>query len=132
MNGLKFYRFLFYNVFNYRNIFCIKWALANYFLVPGIGKAIWNEVEKLHPQTKVWEASTPYFEERNIHFYVNKCGFHIVAFLNEKHPDPNMPDNFIGDGQDWSQATGEGVLANWQKVNTDYGRELKAFNERRA
>ncbi len=64
----------------------------------GIGKAIWNEVEKRHPQTKVWETCTPYFEKRNIHFYVNKCGFHIVAFLNEKYPDPNMPDDFIGDG----------------------------------
>lgn len=66
----------------------------------GIGKAIWNEVEKLYPQTKVWETCTPYFEKRNIHFYVNKCGFHIVAFLNEKHPDPDMPDDFIGDGNE--------------------------------
>lgn len=66
----------------------------------GIGEAIWNEVEKLHPQTKVWETCTPYFEKRNIHFYVNKCGFHIVEFLNEKHPDPDMPDDFIGDGNE--------------------------------
>ena len=33
-----------------------------------------------------------YFEKRNIHFYVNRCGFHIVEFFNSHHPDPNDPD----------------------------------------
>ena len=42
----------------------------------GLGKMMWDEIEKLHPQTKVWETCTPYFEKRNIHFYVNKCGPH--------------------------------------------------------
>lgn len=28
---------------------------------------------------------------RNIHFYVNKCGFHIVEFFNEHHPDTSYP-----------------------------------------
>ena len=37
-------------------------------------------------------AGDPYFEVRNIHFYVNKCGFHIVEFFNERHPDPSDPD----------------------------------------
>ena len=32
-----------------------------------------------------------YFEVRNIHFYVNKCGFHIVEFFNEHHPDTSHP-----------------------------------------
>lgn len=36
---------------------------------------------------------TPYFETRNIHFYVNRCGFHIVEFFNSHHPDPNDPDS---------------------------------------
>ena len=45
---------------------------------------MWDEIEKMHPYTKVWETCTPYFEKRNIHFYVNKCGFHIVEFWNEK------------------------------------------------
>lgn len=40
----------------------------------GIGQAIWKAIEKLHPETNVWETCTPYFEKRNIHFYVNKCG----------------------------------------------------------
>lgn len=66
----------------------------------GIGFAIWNAIEKAHPNTKVWETCTPYFEKRNIHFYVNKCGFKIVKFYNEKNPEPDMPDDFIGDGGD--------------------------------
>ncbi len=58
----------------------------------GIGYAAWRAVEKLHPEVKVWETVTPYFETRNIHFYVNRCGFHIVEFFNSHHPDPNDPD----------------------------------------
>ena len=34
----------------------------------GIGLAAWREVEKRHPEITVWEAVTPYFEKRNIHF----------------------------------------------------------------
>ena len=58
----------------------------------GIGYAAWREVEKLHPEVTVWETVTPYFEKRNIHFYVNRCGFHIVEFFNSYHPDPNDPE----------------------------------------
>ena len=55
----------------------------------GIGYAAWCEIEKKHPEVRVWETVTPYFEQRNIHFYVNRCGFHIVEFFNKYHPDPN-------------------------------------------
>ena len=55
----------------------------------GIGYAAWCAMEKLHPEVKLWETVTPYFEQRNIHFYVNRCGFHIVEFFNKYHPDPN-------------------------------------------
>ena len=58
----------------------------------GIGYAAWCEIERLYPQVKVCETVTPYFEKRNIHFYVNRCGFHIVEFYNSHHPDPNEPD----------------------------------------
>ena len=57
----------------------------------GIGQAAWFEMEKLHPEVKVWETLTPYFETRNIHFYVNKLGFHIVEFFNPFHPEPDSP-----------------------------------------
>ncbi len=58
----------------------------------GIGYAAWCAIEKLHPEVKMWETVTPYFEKRNIHFYVNRCGFHIVEFFNSHHPDPNDPE----------------------------------------
>ena len=58
----------------------------------GIGYAAWQEVEKLYPETKVWETCTPYFEKRNIHFYINKCGFHAVEFFGEFNRDPNEED----------------------------------------
>lgn len=58
----------------------------------GIGYAAWCAVERMHPEVKVWETVTSYFEKRNIHFYVNRCGFHIVEFYNSHHPDPNDPD----------------------------------------
>ena len=58
----------------------------------GIGYAAWREVECLHPEVRVWETVTPCFEKRNIHFYVNRCGFHIVEFYNSHHPDPNDPE----------------------------------------
>jgi GNAT superfamily N-acetyltransferase len=58
----------------------------------GIGYAAWCAVERLHSEVRVWETVTPYFEKRNIHFYVNRCGFHIVEFYNSRHPDPNDPD----------------------------------------
>jgi len=57
----------------------------------GIGFVAWCAVEKLHPEVTVWETVTPYFEKRNIHFYVNRCGFHIVEFFHKYHPDPNDP-----------------------------------------
>ena len=57
----------------------------------GIGQEIWKEVEKMHPSTKTWRTCTPYFDKRNIHFYVNKLKFKIIEYFNEKHPDPNMP-----------------------------------------
>ncbi len=66
----------------------------------GIGKTIWEWLEKNYPETKVWETCTPYFDRRNIHFYVNVCGFHIVEFFNEKHPMKDIPEDFIGDGNE--------------------------------
>lgn len=51
----------------------------------GIGQAAWFFIEELYPQVKTWETMTPYFEKRNIHFYVNKCGFKIVEFFCEFH-----------------------------------------------
>lgn len=73
-------------------------SLELFFISPtvhsrGVGLAVWEAIEKRYPDTVIWETITPYFEERNIHFYVNKCGFHIVEFFNAHHVDPNMPDS---------------------------------------
>ena len=60
----------------------------------GIGYGAWRAIEKLHPETKVWETCTPYFEKRNIHFYVNKCGFQIDQFWCEYfQPEHEIPDS---------------------------------------
>lgn len=77
-----------------------KGSLELFFVSPdahgkGVGFAAWCIIEKLHPEVKIWETITPYFEQRNIHFYVNRCGFNIVEFFNKFHPDPNMPEAYV-------------------------------------
>ena len=49
----------------------------------GIGYGTWLAIEEMHPETKIWKTCTPYFDKRNIHFYVNKCGFKIDEFWCE-------------------------------------------------
>ena len=57
----------------------------------GIGYAAWQIVERMFPEIHLWETDTPYYEKRNIHFYVNRCGFQIVEFFCSHHKDPNCP-----------------------------------------
>ena len=66
----------------------------------GIGQAAWKAVEAMHPEIRVWETMTPYFEKRNIHFYVNRLGFHIVEFWNKHHHGPAVPDDIE---ENWSE-----------------------------
>ncbi|MBR5120171.1 MAG: GNAT family N-acetyltransferase [Clostridia bacterium] len=69
----------------------------------GIGYGAWKAVEELHPETVIWKTCTPYFDKRNIHFYVNKCGFHIDEFWCEYFvPDHPMPD----DGEEYDPDEG--------------------------
>ena len=65
----------------------------------GLGQAAWKEVEIIHPEISVWETMTPYFEKRNIHFYVNRLGFHIVEFWNKYQRGPAVPDDIE---ENWS------------------------------
>ena len=58
----------------------------------GIGQAAWKAVDAMHPEIRVWETITPYFEKRNIHFYVNRCGFHIVEFWNKHQHGPTVTE----------------------------------------
>ncbi|MDE6782066.1 MAG: acetyl-CoA sensor PanZ family protein, partial [Ruminococcus sp.] len=48
---------------NHLDFLYVKYGTQN----KGLGQMIWNEIEKLYPETKVWETCTPYFEKRNIH-----------------------------------------------------------------
>lgn len=59
----------------------------------GIGQKVWKMIEETYPKTITWQTHTPYFDERNIHFYVNKCGFKIVEFFNKYHNDPANSTN---------------------------------------
>lgn len=65
----------------------------------GIGYGAWIAVEKLHPETKVWKTCTPYFDKRNIHFYINKCGFMVDEFWCEYYaPSEEIPDETPDEG----------------------------------
>ncbi|MCR5259077.1 MAG: GNAT family N-acetyltransferase [Desulfovibrio sp.] len=66
----------------------------------GIGRRIWTAIEQAYPEVRVWETCTPWFDKRNIHFYINVCGFAAVEFFCAKHPDPHMPDVSGGSGED--------------------------------
>lgn len=65
----------------------------------GLGQDAWKAVEILHPEISVWETMTPYFEKRNIHFYVNRLGFHIVEFWNKYQRGPAVPEDIE---ENWS------------------------------
>ena len=74
---------------NHLHFLYVKYDVQN----KGIGKKIWKEIENLYPDTKVWETCTPYFEKRNLHFYINQCGFHAVDFVNPPQKDPSISEN---------------------------------------
>lgn len=76
-----------------------------------LGYAAWQAIETRYPDAERWELVTPYHEQRNIHFYVNRCGFHITEYYNEHHPDPNYPQE---QGGDYPGA--EGGLFKFEKV----------------
>lgn len=58
-----------------------------------LGYAAWQAIEARYPRATHWELVTPYHERRNIHFYVNRCGFRITEYYNERHPDPHFPQD---------------------------------------
>ncbi|MBL8845339.1 MAG: N-acetyltransferase [Hyphomicrobium zavarzinii] len=68
----------------------------------GLGLKAWFAIEKRYPETMTWQTHTPYFEKRNIHFYVNKCGFKIIEYFNKFRRDPNRPEgpNYLVEDDD--------------------------------
>ncbi len=61
-----------------------------------VGYAAWQAIEARYPDATHWKLVTPYHEKRNIHFYVNRCGFTITEYFNDRHPDPHFPQDEAG------------------------------------
>lgn len=78
----------------------------------GIGFAAWQAVEELYPETVVWETCTHYFEKRNIHFYVNKCGFQIDQFWCQYFE----PENEMQNDAEHSPDEGPDEMFHFKKV----------------
>ena len=70
----------------------------------------------MHLEVKVWETMTPYFETRNIHFYVNRCGFHIVEFFNSHHPDPSHTET----AENGSETSGNEMFRFEKRMDSSY------------
>ncbi len=50
----------------------------------GVGQIVWKFVLKKTPEVKVWRIETPMFAKRNLNFFVNKLGFHIIEIKKPK------------------------------------------------
>lgn len=66
--------------------------LGNIFIDPafqdkGVGMEVWRMIQAQYPDVVTWKTETQGFSKRNHHFYVNKCGFHIVRISNPGDPD---------------------------------------------
>ena len=51
---------------------------------------------QVYPEIELWIIHTPYFEKRNIHFYINRLGFHAVEFIHNRNRPKKNPDEFLG------------------------------------
>jgi Acetyltransferase (GNAT) family len=77
----------------------------------GLGTKAWGAIEAAFPETEVWELHTPYFEKRNIHFYVNKCGFKIVEFYHQGNPGTKVEGEAPKSGEEYEFFRFEKVMA---------------------
>lgn len=71
--------------------------LGTIFLDPGLqdkglGMIVWQFIERTYPETRQWRTDTPGFSKRNHHFYVNKCGFHVVKI---EHPGNRKNESYL-------------------------------------
>ena len=56
---------------NHLHLLYVKYGIQT----KGIGFLIWNQIEKLYPETKVWETCTPYFENETFIFMSTNAVF---------------------------------------------------------
>ncbi len=50
----------------------------------GVGQIVWKFVLSKTPEIKTWRVETPMFAKRNLNFFVNKLGFHIIEIKKPK------------------------------------------------
>lgn len=62
-----------------------------------LGLHAWRAIESRYPHAVRWELLTPYHEKRNIHFYVNRCGFCITEYFNPHHANAAYPEDEAAD-----------------------------------
>ncbi len=57
----------------------------------------------------MWETCTPYFEKRNLHFYINVCAFYVTEYGNKrfKNSHREFDEEYEIDGSD----DGDGMFA---------------------
>ncbi len=48
----------------------------------GIGSQALKMIEDFFPNTRIWRLITPTLVMKNVVFYINKCGYHIVKVQN--------------------------------------------------
>ena len=60
----------------------------------GIGTSTWMTIEKMLPEIELWITHTPYFEKRNIQFYINNLGFHGAKFTHERNRSKQSENEF--------------------------------------
>lgn len=70
--------------------------VSNQYQNLGIGYKLFKAIEDKFPSTKMWVTHTPYYDKRNIDFYVNCLGFKIVEFFSPKHCDPHQKGETSG------------------------------------
>ena len=61
---------------------------------------------KYGSEARARETVTPYSGKQKIHFYMNRCDFHIVEFFSSRHPDPDDPDR----GEEMDEQFPEGMF----------------------
>lgn len=71
----------------------------------GYGQKAWDLVENAYPEVTRWELFTPYFETRNVYFYINKLGFEIEKFFNKYLPAPKKPPHEAAASEAQNQPT---------------------------
>ncbi len=66
----------------------VLWGIEPSWQGQGMGRRVWQELERIHSDVETWELFTPVAAVKNIDFYINKCGFHAVEFVKEARTYP--------------------------------------------